>query len=153
MVQGQEELRCRNRRSWGTGMKGAGAEGQEELVCRDRRNLGTWTRMMADVLRGTAPRSLAVTVKMYSARSVRRRTVAVRSSPVATCRVKRSAQAPAERGKHCWEKRGGGRAGEGAKEGECGVGIPGSGHPSAWVMAARQSSTDLPVLELVPISE
>lgn len=92
---------------------------------------------MAEVLRGTAPRSLAVTVKMYSARSARRRTVAVRSSPVATCSVKRSAQAPADRGKHGWEKNGRGSTGEGEKEGECGVGIPGSGHPSASGLQGR----------------
>lgn len=59
--------------------------------------LDTWTRTMAEVLQGTMPRSLAVTVKTYSARSERRSTVAVRSSPVAVCSVKRSAQAPVER--------------------------------------------------------
>lgn len=55
----------------------------------------TWMRTAAVVLRGLAPRSLAVTVKVYSPQSAWRNLVAVRNSPVAVCKEKRSAHVPA----------------------------------------------------------
>lgn len=48
-----------------------------------------------------APRSLAVTVNRYSPWSACRKGLAVRSSPVDTCREKCSAQVPAREGRKC----------------------------------------------------